>query len=524
MKKSILRFIEKYGIYCLGAMILILNISLAFDNVVWGDEAYSGTVIQGTDLRGIFQRIYYWDSHPPLYYYWLRFFASIFGYNTVVFHFASLVPFMIGILLAVFMFSKKIGKIPVAFFIILSGLAAPCVEYNLEIRMYSLVFMELLVCTWCSYRIVESEENKKEWLLLTLFGVAAAYSHYYGLIVSGILLFITIVFEFIARRRIFRGVSSLLAYIIMYMPWLVVFVKQAKEVKGSWWLSEVEPISVLTTMIFCGENLKTILALVVISFTLIILIKESHIISTELEEGHDYVTWKFNKPSIKHWSTELIAILLFWMAIVLTIAFTYIASYILNPLTVARYMYPLVPIVLFILMLVIRRILAYGKVSWGGDNYGYVYEEKNGSQISLVNTKGKGWCRIVFAMVATLFIIISGIACWDFKYYRSVSKTQEFQTQKVLAIIGEPQENVVFTSISVKHLAWTVLPYYFPEHEVLECFPNDVDAEKNEMWSFVSEPMSEEAMMDMSNKGYMVDVYLDLWMGKYSCHLYHFYR
>jgi len=34
----------------------MLNFSLAFDNVVWGDEAFSGNTICNTNLYGIFQR------------------------------------------------------------------------------------------------------------------------------------------------------------------------------------------------------------------------------------------------------------------------------------------------------------------------------------------------------------------------------------------------------------------------------------------------------------------------------------
>lgn len=115
MIEKINRLIDKIGVYLLASGVSVLNISIAFDHVVWGDEAYSQMAIINCDLYGIFQRIYYWDSHPPLYYYYLRFFADVFGYKTSVYHIASLVPFLIGIVLACTLIKKHLGSIPAAF-------------------------------------------------------------------------------------------------------------------------------------------------------------------------------------------------------------------------------------------------------------------------------------------------------------------------------------------------------------------------------------------------------------------------
>ncbi len=524
MIKRLNRFIEKYGLYCLGLVVIILNVSLAFDNVVWGDEAFSGNTVSETNLYGIFQRVFYWDSHPPLYYYWLRLVASIFGYKTSVYHFSALIPFAVGIILAMTLFQKKFGKIPAAFFIVLSGLSAPCAEYNLEIRMYALVFLELLICAYCSYRIMEDGSRKIFWVCLTIFGVLAAYTHYFGLVVSGILLFMTTVFNFLRSKKCLYGINALIMYIVLYAPWLAVFFRQAKTVGNSWWLNEVATVDVLTTMIFCGENVKKILMPVVILFSVIVLVKESEFFYPALPEKKQTIRWVFRKPSVKNWSVELYGIMLFWAVIISTIAFTYLVSVLISPLTVDRYMYPLVPVQLYILMLCIRRILAYGRISWGNQGYGSVQEEIELDRVYLVNAESVAWKRIVFSTVLLIFVAVLVICLFDFKYYRSVSKTQEVQTQKILTIIGEPDEDAVFTATGVKHLSWTVLPYYFPGHEVQDCLPNDVDVEEADIWAFVGYAMSDEAIADMEAKGYSMEAHMDLWLGKYGCNLYHFYR
>lgn len=84
--------------------------------------------------------MYYWDNHPPLYYYWLKLFGTLFGFSVPVFHLASLVPFVIGLVLALTVVRKRFGMLPVAFFLTISGLGQACLEYNLEVRMYALAF------------------------------------------------------------------------------------------------------------------------------------------------------------------------------------------------------------------------------------------------------------------------------------------------------------------------------------------------------------------------------------------------
>ena len=84
----------------LTGIMFYLNVRLMFDNVLWGDEAFSANTA-AKSVGGILQVMYYWDNHPPLYYYWLKLFGELFGYTVPVFHGASLTAFAIGLLLAV---------------------------------------------------------------------------------------------------------------------------------------------------------------------------------------------------------------------------------------------------------------------------------------------------------------------------------------------------------------------------------------------------------------------------------------
>ena len=138
--------------YLLAVLGICLNVSLMFDNVVWGDEAFSVNTAENS-LFGIMQIMYYLDNHPPLYYYWLKLFGELFGFSIPVCHLASLIPYIGGILLAVFWFQKEFGKIPATFFVVISSLSATCVEYNLEIRMYAMAFFCVKSCYYSSCHV-----------------------------------------------------------------------------------------------------------------------------------------------------------------------------------------------------------------------------------------------------------------------------------------------------------------------------------------------------------------------------------
>lgn len=181
------KYIGPVAVLALTVLVVCLNFSMMSDRVLWGDEAFSANTAH-KDVDGILQVLYYWDNHPPLYYYWLKLFGTLFGYKVPVFHLASLVPFVIGIVLALTVVRKHFGLLPATFFVMISGLGQACLEYNLEVRMYALAFLCVMGCFYCSYRVI-ADGSRKTWAGMVLWALAAAYSHYYALVAVGIMMF-----------------------------------------------------------------------------------------------------------------------------------------------------------------------------------------------------------------------------------------------------------------------------------------------------------------------------------------------
>ena len=212
------KYIGPVAVLALTVLVVCLNFSMMSDRVLWGDEAFSANTAH-KDVDGILQVLYYWDNHPPLYYYWLKLFGTLFGYKVPVFHLASLVPFVIGIVLALTVVRKHFGLLPATFFVMISGLGQACLEYNLEVRMYALAFLCVMGCFYCSYRVI-ADGSRKTWAGMVLWALAAAYSHYYALVAVGIMMFFTGVAVWIKYRwkTWIKGVLAIVAFFIGYAP------------------------------------------------------------------------------------------------------------------------------------------------------------------------------------------------------------------------------------------------------------------------------------------------------------------
>lgn len=491
---------DKVGIWLLSLAVISLNVSLAFDNVVWGDEAYSQMAIRNCTLYGIFERTYYWDSHPPLYYYYLRLFADLFGYRTPVYHAASLVPFIIGILFACTLLKKHFGTVPATFFILVSGFSESCAEYNLEIRMYSLLFLFVLLCAYSAYLILKDGSKICPWIFMTLFGVLAAYTHYYGVALCGLLLFFTGLFHFLENRKKswIKGFLCVCIYALAYSPWLSVLYFQTKAELNNSWLSEPEALESVLRFISGGRHLYPVVFRFIVVMSILVLVKESGAIAVKKGgEKHAYLV-TFAKPGAEGLSVGARAILLYWVVGIFLLLFAYGVSNLFHPILARRYAYALIPLVLLIFMLCMGKLLSYMS-----------YE---------------GLRKPIMVLVACMLFLTLVFGLLDFKYYRSVCKTQEVQTNRVLEIVGTPKEDAVLCSNGVQHLAWSVLTYYYPDHEVTLKNPNELDTEPSEIWAFIGYEFDEDVLTDMTDKGYKTDAYFDLWLGKYGINLYHFYK
>lgn len=499
--KIVEKVLLPYGIYFTAAAVVLLNVSLMFNNVLWGDECFSANTAQKS-AGDILQVLYYWDNHPPLHYYWLKIFGDAFGHVGPVYHLASLVPFIIAILFALLFFRRHFGNMPTAFFIIITGLASTCLQYNLEIRMYSLAFLGVTGCYYCAYRVLSG--GRLAWFGMVFWALVGAYSHYYAMMTVGILIFITGVAAAVRYKgkTWVKGLISLLAYIVGYAPWMGYLFHGTVNVSNSWWITNIMSLRESLQMILCGVSFQKIILGLLLIFLGVLFLSESSFFDIHRQEGVTEIS--VHRPRLKNWSDESYGAAVGVLTIVGTLIAAYVLCLIVGPVLAQRYLYPLSAITVLLLM--------------------------TGAQGCLKLVKGwseklqKKWLEpltrlfLVFALA-----VLSVIGIGNYKAYRTQVKTEQAATEQVLNLIGEVPEDTALISNNVKHLAWTVLYYYYPNRNILaaDCTYEEIDYDK--FWYFNSRMLDTKEIETLRNKGYvLVGYYGPQQISTYPFDLYYF--
>ena len=463
-------------VFLLALFVVGINISLAFDNVVWGDEAFSANVCKSS-FSGILQILYYCDNHPPLYYFWLKIFGDLFGHKIYIYHFASLVPFILSEIFAVTFFRKRLGNMPAAFLVAILGLGYFCIEYNLEIRMYSLAFLGVMMTFYCSYMSILSGK-KSAYIGMVIWAWVAAYSHYYGLVTVGILMFVTTVVIWIINRgkTFLKGVLAMVVFLIGYGPWFYFLFTAMKNINTSWWMTDILGLEDTLGIVLGGYRFNWMILGLLVIFCGALLV---------LEKG------KFSK--------ETYVVMVGLATIIVTIGFAYFLCFTYKPMLAQRYMYPLSAVTFGTFIVAMSRVFLLFK------EYGFYGG----------NIKGK----IVKAVVFIILLMFLFFGMGNFKVHKNVIKDQDIKTKATLNLIGDNKEDALFVTNGVKHLGWTIFPCYFPKTE----FVNGTyyAATKDKFWYFNLTPISDEEIGILNKIGYEVTSYGQMQIAQYVFSLYY---
>ena len=225
----------------IGTVFILLG---AFHSEIWYDESYTMALIYHDydDIISIDSR----DVHPVLYYLMLKTFTLIFGNSILSCRLFSVIA---GILIGVLGFThvrKDFGEKVGVSFTFLSFFLPFMSLYAMEIRMYIWTMLFVLLAGIYAYRI--SRENRmKNWSLFTIFSLAAAHCHYYGLatvmIINGLLLLYILFSKKLYENNSTNKKNYILKFVIVaiiqilgYLPWLYVFLQQAKTVSNDYWI------------------------------------------------------------------------------------------------------------------------------------------------------------------------------------------------------------------------------------------------------------------------------------------------
>lgn len=205
------------------ALILLLALALRLYRLdgqsLWADEGNSAA-LAGRSFSLIAQQAAL-DIHPPLYYWLLKIWCSLFGQSEIALRGLS-VLFSLGVVVLVYALGAELAGRPAGLAAaLLTALSPLQVYYAQEARMYMPMAFWAVLTAWAAWHWLAHPR----WpfaLVYMLAGTAGLYTHYFF---PSILLVCNLVFlaDWLARRRarlLWTWAGMQAGIILLYLPWL----------------------------------------------------------------------------------------------------------------------------------------------------------------------------------------------------------------------------------------------------------------------------------------------------------------
>lgn len=201
---------------------------------LWYDEAYSA-VIAGYLPWQIPAQLWV-DNHPPLYYILLSIVRLALGDSEWALRSLSVAGAVGLVALGAGPVRRIVGNRNAFLYAIVVLFTPAILIYAHEARMYSLAICSVTAGALYGYLAV-TENRRSDWVIFGVATLAGAYLHYYGLI-AGFFLHLLVFIWLVTKRR-----GQLKAYllvatgvVLVYLPWLIVFIRQTLGAQKGFWL------------------------------------------------------------------------------------------------------------------------------------------------------------------------------------------------------------------------------------------------------------------------------------------------
>lgn len=238
------------SLFLMACISMFLIVRTAFGDDIWYDEVFSLNFAKKSfwDIVSLTAK----DVHPPLYYFYLKIVTTLLSFLAPGMSFivcakmASVIPWMVIMILAVTIIRKKFGIITAGLFALLVSSMPQIGYYYVEVRMYAFALLLITISFMALIGIIDDSSKKVNWIVFFVAGILTAYTQYYALIgVIGlyIVLFVhQVINKNIKDKKIY--VMAVLS-IIMYVPWIPSLLNQMANVSESYWIQPLTLRSIL---------------------------------------------------------------------------------------------------------------------------------------------------------------------------------------------------------------------------------------------------------------------------------------
>ena len=229
--------------YIFFAILSLFSLGLIFNNNVWFDEAYTLSLIRHnfSDLISIIKS----DMHPPLYFISLKLFSEIFGYSVLATKIFSVIGYIATLLLGCTVIKIHVGSVATIIYMLAVGAIPMSLYFSGQQRSYSWCIFFVALCF--IEALLFTENNKyNHCFIFVISALFAAYNHIYALLAIGIIFAFVNIYILIKNRKLIKAIIlSDILIIIGYIPWFLPLLFQTKAASGSFWLKNVEPLSII---------------------------------------------------------------------------------------------------------------------------------------------------------------------------------------------------------------------------------------------------------------------------------------
>lgn len=224
-----------FGMLIVAALVYAV---FALKTPVWADEAYTFALIRHS-FPGIWT-ITAADSHPPLFYFFMKFFSAPFGYNLMVCRLVASIPCLLLMAVAGWQLRKLFNTRTGLLFMLLYFMYPYLMDYAVEVRMYSLGELLIFLNALYAYRCWKWNKAK-DWAIFALAGTGAALTHYFALVSAGLIygvFFLVILFK---NRKLLKGwLIASGCTIALYLPWLGNLISQLIfKANNEYWIDPI---------------------------------------------------------------------------------------------------------------------------------------------------------------------------------------------------------------------------------------------------------------------------------------------
>lgn len=217
------------------SVLYLLNINFSD---IWIDEAFSKALVRHSfvDVAGLIKN----DFHPPLYFFGLKIFVTIFGLTNFTIRLFSVLGMLATIVLGYVVGQRVFAKSGALYLSLLIISLPMFAEYSHEARMYTWSVFSVLGAFLYAVLFLKTK-TRSDLLFLMIFSLMAAYTHYYALLAAfwaNVFVLISLLINKNKNLKVYSIYSLVTA--LLYLPWLLVMLNQTKKVLQSFWVPAID--------------------------------------------------------------------------------------------------------------------------------------------------------------------------------------------------------------------------------------------------------------------------------------------